>query len=1441
MAESVFDLLDKEEKKSVFDLVPGQENKTEQEVASEKLDQEKTEEVNAFVSAGAGVLSGAIKLVEGTIGLGAELIDLGFDTNTAQKIEEAFDKINIFEDTAEARLIGKITQTLAQIGVPSTAGFSIGRKLVKRYLTKARQGKLKSIGKNQKQTLKEITEANKVDKRRKIIEKVAPMGAGAAGAAIGEGIGTDEDIGTLGDMFENEYLNFTSMDRTENLIGREEASRRLLNRLKGGVEGAIVGGAIGTVVSKVVGVAKMGTQAMFSDDIGTRLIDRALGYFVRSRGALPQEIADRLTAAQGEKLAAKTVAAFEMDKAEIAIRQFAKNVAGDVKDKTTMSKLADRVYTYLQAPKEQKEEAYNTLYNYLVKDSGISKTIVDKYIPLLKSGRGSIDNMTDQIIKHLTKVEGQVSGKQLEEIQNLIGTLSKNSGSYFNIVYESVLKSGRPFTRLFSKYKPAQDVKERAFQWLQNKEARTFLENNKDRLKALPIELRKKFTGTKKKLADEQLIDFLFKPGNEKYLAKLFNEEDISKFRNDAANQVEELIKGNMESLNRDPKGVPFGELEIGKGIEESILIKRKVPPELRELLGEIRDPVFNIGNTMGKMSQLLADAKAFDDIYEMGKGKIFFDTPEEAAAAFKIDPSINPEKLKIRLSKGILPNNLANKYTSPSIRKNFVNRMDEAGPMYKLYKTLFVLPKALSQKAKTQYSPFTHVRNAISAPSFFAMNGNLSLFLTNPTELPNLLKAAGLPFKVGVTKGGFKGMLKEADVREYAEAQELGVINTNIILNEMQEVMNDSLPEIAKGNMDAVLNRGIQPVKGILNKSVKGLKWLNQKTRDLYLAEDDFVKSADYVAEQIKLRSWVGKDKLLKIIKNFENNNPSQINKLLGREINKTTDLIYDNTGKIDYEKSVDRLIKVTSANIARTTVPNYDKVPQFVKDLSGTPFGVFASFPAGILQSGFATIARGIDEIALGKEIGSLGMQANGYNRIAGAILVGTVAPTVFVETMKGIHGYTDEMLDALKQFVPWFSEDNVVAPMGESKDGKPTYIDFSYIYPYDALIKPAVTVLNEVSQGQKNEDSIKQDLFAGIIKGVYRIAEPFVQEAIVTEALVDVTIRGGRKARGGDVYENTDSWDQKLSKSTAHILKTFMPGSIDQFKRLVFSKNEDGEYTGIEDFKYVRPDKGGRIYDLGNEFGGIFGFRRQEIDVGTSAEYKVTSFKKNLKNIENSFVSNSLKETASFGFGIPSPEQIVQNYVREEKNRFRIFKDMSEFVNAGYTLGYDLKDFNKAINRIDDKRVISDLKKGQYEPNRITDFERNAFKKRAKTIAEEYGLPVSDWRQFYDNYDKAFDIIKDLYKANNGISLKDGELNFGIYDILENESVTIPPQQQPNVFDLLGATETVTPPQQEVAQAPVTTDTGQQPSTNANVDVRFRKGTLTDPIEKQIAGIS
>ena len=55
-------------------------------------DAEKDSEISQFEAGLAGIASGLIKVPEGVISLGAELIDLGLDTNSAAQVEQFFER-----------------------------------------------------------------------------------------------------------------------------------------------------------------------------------------------------------------------------------------------------------------------------------------------------------------------------------------------------------------------------------------------------------------------------------------------------------------------------------------------------------------------------------------------------------------------------------------------------------------------------------------------------------------------------------------------------------------------------------------------------------------------------------------------------------------------------------------------------------------------------------------------------------------------------------------------------------------------------------------------------------------------------------------------------------------------------------------------------------------------------------------------------------------------------------------------------------------------------------------------------------------------------------------------------------------------------------------------------------------------------------------------------
>ena len=99
------------------------------------------EEVGLVTSALAGVYTGLWNIPKGFFSLGAEVLDLGLGTESAASVEKFFDDLNPFDDEAEARLSGKLTQAFAQIAPLGIVGFAkgarVGSKLARDLARKA--------------------------------------------------------------------------------------------------------------------------------------------------------------------------------------------------------------------------------------------------------------------------------------------------------------------------------------------------------------------------------------------------------------------------------------------------------------------------------------------------------------------------------------------------------------------------------------------------------------------------------------------------------------------------------------------------------------------------------------------------------------------------------------------------------------------------------------------------------------------------------------------------------------------------------------------------------------------------------------------------------------------------------------------------------------------------------------------------------------------------------------------------------------------------------------------------------------------------------------------------------------------------------------------------------------------------------------------------------
>ena len=137
--------------------------------------QEQSSETSHITAAMAGIISGAIKVPEGVVSLGAELIDLGFDTDLAAKVEVAFDRFNVFEEVADDRAIGKLAETIIQIGVPGGIGFKLASKAVK---AKKAGNYMDATSGNLQKAAKKANDYNKTLGRKKFI---AGMAGGVGG------------------------------------------------------------------------------------------------------------------------------------------------------------------------------------------------------------------------------------------------------------------------------------------------------------------------------------------------------------------------------------------------------------------------------------------------------------------------------------------------------------------------------------------------------------------------------------------------------------------------------------------------------------------------------------------------------------------------------------------------------------------------------------------------------------------------------------------------------------------------------------------------------------------------------------------------------------------------------------------------------------------------------------------------------------------------------------------------------------------------------------------------------------------------------------------------------------------------------------------------------------------------------------------------------------
>ena len=543
------------------------------------------------------------------------------------------------------------------------------------------------------------------------------------------------------------------------------------------------------------------------------------------------------------------------------------------------------------------------------------------------------------------------------------------------------------------------------------------------------------------------------------------------------------------------------------------------------------------------------------------------------------------------------------------NVNKNIIT--PESGFAGRLYSNLILYPKATSQMAKTILSPFTHMRNFLSAGAFATANGIIPFIGPGQGAAGKALKAIQLGPRSKEGNAIYQELLRE------------GVVNSQVQLADLKALLKDVSFGSYLGSIKA------------FDKLAKGLSRVKRFAQDSYTAEDDFWKIFSYYKE---------KDRLYAAYKKAGIADGGKFVNMAGQTV-----------------RFNDETIRQEAARIVRNNIPNYAYVSDFVKGLRQYPIGNFVSFPAEIMRTGTNIVQRGLDEMfytvtlpngTIVKPLRNIGLQ-----RLIGMGVTTSVVPYAAVAAGQALYDISKDELEAIRRFVPQWSKNSTLIPL-KGDDGKFKYIDFSHMNAYDTLTRPIQTVINKVQLGEQDKDGIMDDFILGLFESTKELGEPFLTESIWTEALADLYLRGGETRDGFRVYNENDSAGNQIYNSLAHLIKSQAPLNYQQLDRLLLSLKPTNELG--------RFDKRGREYEFGNELAGIIGARAVEIDPAKSMQFKVADFARGSRNAKSLFTATMLKG------GPVTPEEIVDAYLNANRALFKVQKTMSEDMQGATLLG-------------------------------------------------------------------------------------------------------------------------------------------------------------------------
>ena len=695
----------------------------------------------------------------------------------------------------------------------------------------------------------------------------------------------------------------------------------------------------------------------------------------------------------------------------------------------------------------------------------------------------------------------------------------------------------------------------------------------------------------------------------------------------------------------------------------------------VRELLGEVDDPLKGIQKTFDTQTRLIGQAQYLADVDKYARealeqsGKEFVDIPmgglipklptrieriSKEKIVTKKENILDAEGNVVRLTSG--PNKGKPKQKTVYVRgddglndfiqKSLGNRASSASVLQGLYVTpnmatyirnginlfdgsrevnKFMAPvqnlAAIGQASQTIFDIPAYALNTVGAVTMAAANGHI----INPFAY----KAA-----------------KEA-VKNTVEQLRLKDKNAIIKLEKLKRaglIESDLSAELIRTNV----NRSLVNPKNILTK---GYRNAMEKAGKAYGQPDTFAKLLSFESELNSVRKMFGKN--------------------LSEE-----DLI---------NLAIDR---------TRATIPTYNAAVPLARQLSRLPIGTYALFPSEIVRTSKNIIKVGVTDIRDGIKDGNAAQIRAGLNRLTafGAVTAGTEA---MINNSNEDLGIDKDTANALEQVMaPWYKntvrQHNTGLVENDQGDIITNFRNSSQYDAYDFVKQPIRVITGKLLAGENVTESEVDDALSGLAGSA---VAPYTSPKFLTQALLNI-IDGDTKDQGG-IYSGAVG-EQGLSlentqRALLELASSFEPGTTQIIREYWLSL--DAEEQAKESQLAAETSKGFPLERSDIEWHMGTGIKPQTMNVDKSIGYSLSQDVKAIQQTGNEFVSY-LRDLPRQVYSPDRRQDILDRYRYYQDLKYKGMQDLAGKIDRIKQIKYtDAKGQDKTIDGNKLYRIVSD----------------------------------------------------------------------------------------------------------------------------------------------------